>query len=191
VWKRHSLSCHVRRRCRVCEARPHDGEDKGGGSRDQPLREARSCRYGQASVCRPAIPALGPASVHRKYARSGGFCVNTGVPHAVIFDDQVDDDVHDLAVKIRFDPVFPLGANVDFVKVDGNTLAVRTYERGVERETLSCGTVLSQPQLSRTRWASRHSGHCQTLGGPLKVTLRKDRALMEGRRKRSTRASIS
>lgn len=137
---------------------------------------------GKPRFGRSVIPALGTGSqfvenMHGVVVSA----VNTGVPHAVIFDDQADVDVHDLAVKIRFDPVFPQGANVDFVKVDGNTLIVRTYERGVERETLSCGTgavaaaaVANQMGLIGTRVTVK------TLGGSLKVTLRKDRALMEG-----------
>jgi diaminopimelate epimerase len=137
---------------------------------------------GKPRFGRSVIPALGTGSqfvenMHGVVVSA----VSTGVPHAVIFDDQADVDVHDLAVKIRFDPVFPQGANVDFVKVDGNTLVVRTYERGVERETLSCGTgavaaaaVANQMGLIGTRVTVK------TPGGSLKVTLRKDRALMEG-----------
>jgi diaminopimelate epimerase len=137
---------------------------------------------GKPQFARSVIPALGTGdqfieNMHGVVVSA----VNTGVPHAVIFDDQADVDVHDLAVKIRFDPVFPQGANVNFVKVDGNALVVRTYERGVERETLSCGTgavaaaaVANQMGLIDTRVTVK------TLGGSLKVTLRKDRALMEG-----------
>jgi diaminopimelate epimerase len=137
---------------------------------------------GKPQFSRALIPALGAGdqfveNMHGVVVSA----VNTGVPHAVVFNDQNDIDVHDLAVKIRFDPVFPQGANVDFVKVDGNTLVVRTYERGVECETLSCGTgavaaaaVANQMGLIGTRITVK------TLGGSLKVTLGKDRALMEG-----------
>ncbi|HYC19573.1 MAG TPA: diaminopimelate epimerase [Candidatus Bathyarchaeia archaeon] len=137
---------------------------------------------GKPQFSRSVIPALGTGdqfieTMHGVVVSA----VNTGVPHAVIFEDQADVDVHDLAVKIRFDPVFPQGANVNFVKVDGNALVVRTYERGVERETLSCGTgavaaaaVANQMGLIDTRVTVK------TLGGSLKVTLRNDRALMEG-----------
>jgi len=137
---------------------------------------------GKPQFARSAIPALGTGDqfVENMYGVVVS-AVNTGVPHAVIIDDQADIDVHELAVKIRFDPVFPRGVNVDFVKVDGNTLFVRTYERGVERETPSCGTgavaaaaVANQMGLVGTRVTVK------TLGGSLKVTLRKGRALMEG-----------
>lgn len=66
--------------------------------------------------------------------------LNTGVPHVVIFVDKLESiDVVTLGKKIRFHPLFePLGANVNFVS--HTPPAMRTYERGVENETLACGT---------------------------------------------------
>lgn len=67
--------------------------------------------------------------------------VNTGVPHVVAFVDDVDEvDVEGDAPPIRHHDVFPEGANVDFASQRGEGFRVRTYERGVEGETLSCGT---------------------------------------------------
>jgi len=69
--------------------------------------------------------------------------INTGVPHAVIFSEGLDEmDVFNLGRAIRFHKRFnPTGTNVDFVEISGrNSLAIRTYERGVEDETLACGT---------------------------------------------------
>ena len=69
--------------------------------------------------------------------------INTGVPHAVIFESALDQaDVHRRGREIRVHAHFaPKGTNVNFVKVDrGNSITVRTYERGVEGETLACGT---------------------------------------------------
>ncbi|NLB35216.1 MAG: diaminopimelate epimerase [Elusimicrobia bacterium] len=69
--------------------------------------------------------------------------INTGVPHAVIETDRLEQvDVDSLGRKIRNHPHFsPAGTNVDFVQVTGkNSVSVRTYERGVEEETLACGT---------------------------------------------------
>jgi diaminopimelate epimerase len=69
--------------------------------------------------------------------------INTGVPHVVVMVDDVEDtDVVHLGRKIRYHAAFsPEGANVNFVSLLGDqTFAVRTYERGVEDETLACGT---------------------------------------------------
>jgi diaminopimelate epimerase len=69
--------------------------------------------------------------------------INTGVPHAVVFVSGLDTiDVETLGRQIRRHPKFqPAGTNVDFVEVDGEKdIRVRTYERGVEGETLACGT---------------------------------------------------
>jgi diaminopimelate epimerase len=69
--------------------------------------------------------------------------INTGVPHAVLFTDNVDDiSVNLIGSAIRYHNVFkPAGTNVNFVQViDDGTIKVRTYERGVEGETLACGT---------------------------------------------------
>lgn len=70
--------------------------------------------------------------------------INTGVPHTIIFPekDLEDVEVKKLGKEIRFHPHFqPSGTNVDFVeKVSENSIKIRTYERGVEDETLSCGT---------------------------------------------------
>ena len=69
--------------------------------------------------------------------------IDTGVPHVVVFREAPHSvSITELGRKIRFHPdLGPEGANANFVMVvDENTLAIRTYERGVEGETLSCGT---------------------------------------------------
>jgi diaminopimelate epimerase len=69
--------------------------------------------------------------------------VNTGVPHAIVFTDDLEGvPVDSLGRAIRHHAAFqPAGANVDFVqRVSDNAIRVRTYERGVEGETLACGT---------------------------------------------------
>ncbi len=69
--------------------------------------------------------------------------INTGVPHVVYFVDDVDSlDVKELGVKTRYHDYFaPEGTNANFAEiVDNNNIKIRTYERGVEDETLACGT---------------------------------------------------
>ena len=71
----------------------------------------------------------------------GGF-VQVGVPHLVVLVPDVQQvDVAGLGFKYRHHPAFASGANVNFVEcIDSNTIRIRTYERGVEAETLACGT---------------------------------------------------
>jgi diaminopimelate epimerase len=73
----------------------------------------------------------------------GDFILNTGSPHLVkIVSDVMDLDVYQLGMDIRYNPTFAKeGINVNFVEQKKpDEIIVRTYERGVEDETLSCGT---------------------------------------------------
>ncbi len=69
--------------------------------------------------------------------------INTGVPHACVFvDDLEHTPVVRLGRALRLHPEFaPKGSNANFIRVLGpHAIAIRTYERGVEDETLACGT---------------------------------------------------
>jgi diaminopimelate epimerase len=69
--------------------------------------------------------------------------INSGVPHVVIPVPNIDDvDVRREGAAIRYHRIFsPNGTNVNFIEKRGpKNIAVRTYERGVEDETLACGT---------------------------------------------------
>jgi diaminopimelate epimerase len=69
-------------------------------------------------------------------------CIDTGVPHAVMrVDDVAAVDVATRGRELRFHPQFaPAGTNADFISPEPGGIAIRTYERGVEAETLACGT---------------------------------------------------
>ena len=73
------------------------------------------------------------------------YFLNTGVPHAVVPVKDIErTDVRGLGRALRYNEAFgPGGANVDFVKKSGGGVSVRTYERGVEGETLACGTGIT------------------------------------------------
>ncbi len=78
--------------------------------------------------------ATAPLAVHS---------VNTGVPHAVtVVEDLESADVLKLGAALRYHKHFaPRGTNANFIApIDAETIAIRTYERGVEGETLACGT---------------------------------------------------
>ncbi len=69
--------------------------------------------------------------------------VNTGVPHAVVLvEDLETTPVQQLGAALRYHPHFaPRGTNVNFfAPIEASSIAIRTYERGVEGETLACGT---------------------------------------------------
>ncbi|OIP93363.1 MAG: diaminopimelate epimerase [Syntrophobacteraceae bacterium CG2_30_61_12] len=94
--------------------------------------------------------------------------IDTGVPHAVVFLEDAERlrafDLDCWGRALRRHAAFaPQGTNVDFVAVlDSGNLAVRTYERGVEQETLACGTGAIAAALIAS---NRHG-----LGSPLRVT---------------------
>ncbi|MCI0747693.1 MAG: diaminopimelate epimerase [Verrucomicrobia subdivision 3 bacterium] len=91
------------------------------------------------------ITREGPLTVHS---------LNTGVPHVVIFVPDADKAmVQQLGAEIRYHPQFaPRGTNVNFVQVlERNFIRVRTYERGVEGETLACGTGVTASALIASR----------------------------------------
>lgn len=69
------------------------------------------------------------------------FFIDTGSPHHIIFTQNLSElDVVAEGKKIRYGSKYPTGSNVDFVEMKSNEVHVRTYERGVEDETLACGT---------------------------------------------------
>jgi len=107
-----------------------------------------------------------------------GHFIDTGSPHFVVFTQDVRSaDVFRFGRALRHDLRFaPGGANVDFVEPAGDHLVVRTYERGVEDETLSCGTGVTASALAM---AIRDPGNpgfylIKTCGGDLKVSFRRD-----------------
>jgi diaminopimelate epimerase len=111
---------------------------------------------------------------------------DTGVPHVIHFVKDIEEiGVKELGSKMRYHADFsPAGANVDFVKVidqAGSKIRVRTYERGVEDETLACGTGavasaiiaaeaehLKSPVLVETRGKETLKVYFDAVGGGFK-----------------------
>jgi diaminopimelate epimerase len=95
--------------------------------------------------------------------------LNTGVPHAVLFVSDADKVlVSGLGRALRFHKAFgPKGTNVNFVqKIGPHKLRVRTYERGVEGETLACGTgVIASAIAAALRGLVKVPVRCVVAGG--------------------------
>jgi len=107
------------------------------------------------------------------------YAVNTGVPHVVVFVDTLDLDIVKIGRKIRFLDVFPEGTNVNFARFDGSRFHVRTYERGVENETLSCGTGSVAVVAVAKKLGIAEKAEVVTKGGILKIEVA-DTAYMTG-----------
>ena len=101
------------------------------------------------------------------------YVLNTGSPHFVAFVEDVDDiDVKVLGANIRYSAKYKdEGINVNFVEESEEGLIVATYERGVEDETLSCGTGVTAAALAFAKKNKvKDVVNIQTKGGHLKVS---------------------
>ena len=90
-----------------------------------------------------------------------GFFLNTGTRHYVEFRDDVDSiDMEKEAKPIRWDSAFqPEGTNVNFVERTPQGLKVRTFEKGVEGETLACGTGITASAIAAWYEMPGQAGH--------------------------------
>jgi diaminopimelate epimerase len=99
--------------------------------------------------------------------------LNTGSPHVVVFKSDIEAlNVLEEGRKIRYDKRFESigGTNVNFVSILNNEIHIRTYERGVEDETLSCGTGVTAAALAYSlKNMTRDNYTVVTRGGNLKV----------------------
>ncbi|MDY0099180.1 MAG: diaminopimelate epimerase [Bacteroidales bacterium] len=107
----------------------------------------------------------------------GSYFINTGSPHYVVFTEDPDTiDVFQEGKKLRWSSDFPEGGtNVNFVKADSKGLYVRTFERGVEDETLSCGTGVTASAIAAVlsgHFVSSPPVNVRTRGGDLSVDFR-------------------
>jgi diaminopimelate epimerase len=129
------------------------------------------------------IPAQGLGDFHTIIAGYHVYAANNGVPHAVVFVDDLNTfPVHEVGPIIRNDPVFLQGANVNFVEITGdNTISVRTFERYIEDETLSCGTgAVAAAAVSNRLRGLPEEIEVETLGGPLTIRISDNGCWMKG-----------
>lgn len=105
--------------------------------------------------------------------------LNTGSPHHVTFSNEVATiNVKELGAKIRYGaPYFQEGTNVNFAEqISENSFKVRTYERGVEDETLACGTGVTAVAIAANKLnkTTANSIKLEVLGGKLEVSFCKE-----------------
>lgn len=103
--------------------------------------------------------------------------MNTGVPHCVFeIENILNYPVFETGKNVRYNPLFVKGTNVNFFEVIGpKHIRVRTYERGVENETLSCGTGVTATAIAAAKiykWSDEVI--LETLGGRLAVQFNSD-----------------
>ena len=105
--------------------------------------------------------------------------LNTGSPHHISFNDDVENiDVKELGSKIRYGaPYFKEGTNVNFAEqISDNSFKVRTYERGVEDETLACGTGVTAVAIAanKSNRTKASTINIEVLGGQLEVSFHRE-----------------
>ena len=110
--------------------------------------------------------------VHKQH---DDFILNTGSPHYVTYVQNIDDiNIVQQGREIRYSKTFEQqGINVNFVEKREASIFVRTYERGVEDETLSCGTGVTASALTSASHIGKQRIEVDTLGGKLAVEFNK------------------
>jgi diaminopimelate epimerase len=135
-------------RCAAAWARERTGADTV--MIDTPAGTRRAVLDGDEVTVEMGVPSFDPRDVplsretplvEESVEGLAVTAVNTGVPHAVAFVDDVDAvDLDTVAPPVRHADVFPRGANVTVASTSEKGFRQRTFERGVEGETRSCGT---------------------------------------------------
>lgn len=128
------------------------------------------------AVVKDDVVSLKMADVEGIYRKPSAVFLDTGSPHHNLFEQDLDNlQVKEIGSKIRYSEEYLSGGgtNVNFVeKKSPSSFRVRTYERGVEDETLSCGTGVTAVALAAyaTGRTTETTVNLETLGGPLAVS---------------------
>ena len=136
----------------------------------------------EARLPSPGWVELKMHDVEKVEEGSGYACLNTGSPHYVRFVSSLSSfDVVQEGRRVRYAPEFATdGINVNFVEIREDGLDVATYERGVENETLACGTGVTAAAMAHVRKLPAPIGRwdipIRTKGGQLRVRFEYDGA---------------
>lgn len=133
----------------------------------------------QAFIFDNGIISLGMKDVDEVKIQNDYVFLNTGSPHHVMLVDDLDNyDVKNNGAKIRYSDLYgKAGSNVNFVKqISDNHFRLRTYERGVEDETYSCGTGATAAAIAMNAIGKTNSNHIKldVEGGELEVSFSKE-----------------
>lgn len=132
-----------------------------------------------ANVFENGLVSLGMKAVSEVHIKEDYIFLNTGSPHHVtMVEDLTNFDVKTEGAKIRYSDLYGKpGSNVNFVEqLSENHFALRTYERGVEDETLSCGTGATAVAIAMhaTGRTQSHHIYLEVQGGKLEVSFVKE-----------------
>ncbi|MCA6074367.1 diaminopimelate epimerase [Fulvivirga sedimenti] len=126
----------------------------------------------EASIDEAGIVKLRMQNVQNVRSLEDGMLVDTGSPHLIRYVQDIEAvDVAGRGREIRYsDPFKKGGVNINFVEVQGDqSIFVRTYERGVENETLSCGTGVTAAAIACGLRSMASPVQIKTKGGKLEV----------------------
>jgi diaminopimelate epimerase len=131
----------------------------------------------KASIDNSGVIRLKMQDVNKPGRDGEAWIIDTGSPHYIIFTDDIEAvNVIENGRKIRYGEQYKQkGINVNFVERAGESIRIRTYERGVENETLSCGTgsVAAALAFAIGNGSREGSVTVETRGGPLKVSYKR------------------
>ncbi len=135
--------------------------------------------YHYATISSDGTVSLQMKDVSTIAVRENYTFLNTGSPHHVeVVEDLVNLDIKAVGSKIRYSDLYGKeGSNVNFVKqIDSDKFAVRTYERGVEDETLSCGTGVTAVAIAmyKVNKTKANKIALQVEGGQLEVAFNEE-----------------
>lgn len=170
---------------RYHNANGEEGSMCGNGGRcmvqfayDQAIVNQDYCRFTaidgahEATINQERMISLKMKDVTDIQAYEADKILDTGSPHYVHFTDDVDHvDVFNEGLKIRYSNAFAAqGINVNFVQQTETGLSVRTYERGVEDETLSCGTGVTAAAIAASTVDGPQKVRVKVRGGELDIS---------------------